>query len=406
MGAAMRAGLAALIVLVVLRAELSRARADEDTALTILIHPRVVTTLQLPNEIVHTWIDHHGETRVARIRDKLYIRPRPGTPAGLEASLEVETRTARWTFRLLVVAHASDASREIRVVPVEAQAPEKWTEATLEVPAELPAPPLAVTPEAAEPATSAPSSAASPAPAEPVTPPLAVTPQAAKPATSAPSSAAGPAPSAAPAAPEPTEPEPTAPEPIDAPTAVTAMSPRLELSLHAFVGAGFAGLDVAGYEPLVGFQSLHAFGGRLAVARPGARWALEASVSRERPAGSMTFKNSDDSRLEVSGSWLRAEVGVRAQLARNGWTPSLSFGIGAQTHLRQTEEKRPSGRRVSLVSTMEHGGLAALGLRLQYRGRKVLLGLEFQARRGVPDDYHAEVVLGTIGFVLDEENEP
>jgi hypothetical protein len=120
----------------------------------------------------------------------------------------------------------------------------------------------------------------------------------------------------------------------------------------------------------------------------------------------MTFKNSDDSRLEVSGSWLRAEVGMRAQLARNGWTPSVYLGIGAQTHLRQTEERRPSGRRVSLTSTMEHGAMAALGMRLQYRVRKVLLGLEFQVRRGVPADYHAEVVLWTIGFVPDEENEP
>lgn len=50
--------------------------------------------------------------------------------------------------------------------------------------------------------------------------------------------------------------------------------------------------------------------------------------------------------------------------------------------------------------------MAALGMRLQYRGRKVLLGLEFQARRGVPDDYHAAVALWTIGFLPDQENEP
>jgi hypothetical protein len=84
----------------------------------------------------------------------------------------------------------------------------------------------------------------------------------------------------------------------------------------------------------------------------------------------------------------------------------MYLGIGAQTHLRHAEQRNPAGRLVSRVSTMEHAATATLGMRLQYRGRTVLLGLEFQVRRGVPDDYHAEVALWTIGFFPDQENEP
>lgn len=362
MGKAVRICVVAIIIVTCLPGGPAHAQSGTDVSPAIPVHPDVPTILRLPDAIERAWIHYGDDFRVKGVGSEVYVRPRPGTPAGAEALLEVKTATMHRIFLLRVVARPEDARRELTVPAAPAAAHVDHAARTAVEPtpaATTPAPPAA--------------SASNPAPG-----PAAADPQAMQPASTA----------------------------GDARTPMTDLPPGFDLSLHAFVGIGFAGLDLAGYEPQAGFQSLQALGVRLAGARPGARWALEASVSGERPAGSMKFRTGDGSQLEVSGSWLRAEVGMRAQLARGGWTPSVILGVGAQTHLRQTEQRNPSGRLVSSVSAMEHGAVAALGLRLQYRASKVLLGLEFQVRRGVPDDYHAEVALGTIGFFPDQENEP
>jgi hypothetical protein len=363
----------AIIILTCLPGGPAHAQSGTDVSPAIPVHPDVPTVLQLPDRIERAWLHYGTGFRVKGVGSKVYVRPRRGTPVDAEALLEVKTGTMHRIFLLRVVARAEDATRTLvaRAEPAPAHVDGAGR--------------TAGEPAPAAPAATAPSTA----PAPGALAPPAITPD--------------PAPAHA-------VPEPRAPEPASAtdeePAPATAPTPRFELSLHAFVGAGFVGLDLAGSEPQVGFQPLHAVGLRLAGARPGARWGLEASISGERPAGAMTYKKSDASLLAVSGPWLRAEMDLRTQLARGRWTHSVCLGVGAQTHLRQTEERRPSGRRVSLVSTMEHGATATLGARLQYRGRKVLWGLEFQVRRGVPDDYHAEVALWTIGFFPEQEHEP
>lgn len=347
-----------ILIVTCLPGGLVHAQSGTDVSPAIPVHPDVPTILRLPEKIERAWTHYGDDFRVKGVGDEVYVRPLPGTPAGAEALLEVKTRTLHRIFLLRVVARAEDAT-----------------------------PGVTVRAEAATHVEEADRAAAEPTPAS-------------LPATA-------PVPAAAPA---PTVPEPPAPEPAsataEARATATAMSPRFDLSLHGFIGFGVAGLDVAGYEPQVGFQPLHAFGLRLAGARPGARWALEASVCGEWPAGPMTFKNSNDSEVDVSGPWLRAEVGTRARLVQNAWIASAYFGVGAQTHLRRIEQRDPFSGRDSLVNEMEHGAIAALGVGLQYRVQKVLLGLDFHVRRGGPTDYHAEVAIWTIGFFPAEENEP
>jgi hypothetical protein len=361
-GKAVRVCVVAIIIITYLPGGPAHAQSGTDVSPAIPVHPDVPTILRLPDAIERAWIHYGDDFRVKGVGREVYVRPRRRTPAGAEALLEVKTATMHRIFLLRVVARPEDARRELTVPAAAAAHMDE---------ADRDAPSRALTP--AEPAASAQANAPSPAPAS-------AAPEAPAPATASPADA------------------------VRAPA--TAMSPRFDLSLHAFAGGGFVGMDLGGYEPQVGFQTLQVLGIRLAGARPGAPWALEASVSAERPTGSMEFRAGDGSQLAVSGPWLRAELGTRAQLARNQWIPSMHLSIGAQTHMRQAEQRNPSGRLVARVSTMEHAATATLGLRVQYRSRKVLLGLEFQVRRGVPDDYHAEVALGTIGFFPDQENEP
>ena len=369
------------IIVTCLAGGLASAQSGTDVSQPVPVHPDVPTILQLPEPIERSWMHYGDDFRFKGVGREVYVRPYPGTPAGTEALLEVKTRTLHRIFLLRVVERAGDARREVVVPAAPATACEQTGPDA-----------QAAAPTPSAPAPCAPGPAPSVAPAEPA--PAEPAPSVA-PAEPAP---AEPAPMAAPA-----EPEPTEPAPVAAPAVAPAMSPRLELSLHAFVGVGFAGLDVAGYEPLVGFQSLHAFGARLAGTRPGARWALEASVSGERLAGPMTYENSDDSQLEVSGSWLRAEVSMRGRLVRNELIPSASVGMGAQLHLRRTKGSGPLvGEREFPVSTMKYGALLTLGIGLQYRVRDVLLGVEFQARQGSPNDYHAVEVIWTVGYFLDQ----
>lgn len=373
MGTAMRAGLAVLSVLVSLCAERARARADEDPESPIPIHPGVVTVLQFPDAIVHTWLDHHGEIQVARIRDKLYIRPRPGTPAGMEAWLEVETRTLHQTFRLLVVARARDAREDVWIVPVEVQSRE---ESPGEMPAEL-ATPLAL-------------------PAGPVAPPPAVTPEAAAPAASAPTSVTIPAPPELIIAPGPTE-------SITDPVPTTMRAARTEISVHAIGALGFTSLDVMGSAPIFARQPHLSLGARLAVTRPDSWWSLEATINGEWPVGPMVFveENATSPVLMLKGPWVRADMGMRVWVGTK-WRPSVYAGLGVQLHLRRTETESTS-RLPAFSETMPRDVVLVLGIGLQRRAGSLLLGLDFQVREGGLDGYHSAAVLWTMGCYLDPD---
>ncbi len=369
--------MAATIVVAISLPGPARAQSSADAAPVILLHPGVPTILQLPDEIVHARVHDRDELRVAVVGDKLVVRPWPGTPVGMEALLDVETRTARWTFRLRVVARARDASREFQVPPVEApatpvEAP-ATEESTAEAPPEVSAEPV-VPPEAT---------------AEPKAP-LAVTSEAGAPAASAPTSTSSPAPA---------EPEPTAAPPAERAT-LAAWPPRIDLSVHAVVRLGVTALDLPGHEARTGLQLHNALGVRLAGAPRGGWWELELDVSGERLAGLLTYRQTaGSSELAVSGTWLRAMLGMKVQFGTI-WIPSLYAGIGAQAHLR--ESKALVGNRDRDSSTMKRGGVLALGAGLQYRAGDILLGVEFRVWEGGPDGYRSIAALLTLGCFLDQ----
>jgi hypothetical protein len=376
---------------------LVRAQSGADTAPVIPLHPRVATVLQLPDAIEHTRVLDRDEIRMAIVGDKLYLRPRAGTPAGVEASLEVETRTARWTFRLRVVARASDASREIRVLPAEApatpvEAPaikESTSETPPEVPAESVAPPEVPAEPVAPPEV----------PAGPVKPPLAVAPEAAEPAASAPTDAPGTAPVIGPEPAEKPAEEPAGP--TTAPVATGIRSPRPEISVHAIGSLGFTSLDVAGYAPFVARQSHLGLGVRLRVARPDAWWAVEANVSGDRLAGPISYLENNNARpqFKFKGPWLRAEVGLRARFGGTSWASSAYAGLGVQAHLRRIEKMNAVPET---VETMPRGAVLVLGIGLERRVGGIPVGLDFQVRQGGPDGYHSAAMLWTVGCVLEQ----
>jgi hypothetical protein len=95
----MRAGVTVAILVVMSLPRLVRAQPSADAAPVILLHPGVATVFHLPDDITHARVHDRGEIRLAVVGDELFVRPRPGTLAGMKASLEVEARTARWTFR-------------------------------------------------------------------------------------------------------------------------------------------------------------------------------------------------------------------------------------------------------------------------------------------------------------------
>jgi hypothetical protein len=357
---------------------LVRAQSGADPAAVILLHPRVPTVLQLPDAIEHTRVLDRDEIRMAILGDKLYVRPRPGTPAGVEASLDVETRTARWTFRLRVVARARDASREIRVAPVDAQAPE-------EPPPEEPA----------EPEVSAEPKAPPQAPAELPVAPLAVTPEAVEPAASAPSSAASPAP---PAGLEPAKPSSESNTANMERDTAPADRSRFDLAAHVGAGLGFTGAKVAGYRAETALRPHYSLALRLTGEPRNTCWSPEAEVSGEWPAGPMVYGESG-SRLVVSGPRLRLELGMRASLGTK-WKTSIYGGIGILVHLRRVED---TTHVLPSTATMEQGAVLALGVGLHYRTRgRVLLGLDFLVRQGGPDDYDSVTMLLTVGRPLDQ----
>jgi hypothetical protein len=340
---------------------LARAQSDADTALVISLHPRVPTMLQLPEAIERAWVTDRNDFMVAVVGSRVYVRPEPGIPAGTEALLEVETRTIRRAFQLRVVTRARDAMREVELRAVAAV-----DGAGAGVTREAPAP--ADEPTAAEPAARAPAST---------------------PATAAEPAASTPAGAPATAALQP-----------PAGDSAVAGSLRFDLSVHAVVALGTTSLTLPRHVPETGWQSHYALGVRLAGAPRGAWWALELEISSESLAGPLSYSARGDSpRLEVRGPWRRAILGMRAQFGTR-WLPSVYAGIGAHAHLREIQGSDAINARQS--STMNFGGVLALGAGLQYRTRDVLLGLDVQVRLGEPDAYRAIMVLVSVGRVLDQ----
>ncbi len=284
------------------------------------------------------------------------------TPAGTEALVEVETRTLRRRFRLRVVERPEDAVRKIEL-PAAAAADPGGTGRDA----------LPVEPSAPEPAARAPASAPPP-PA-----PVALQPQAGN----------EPAP----------EPARESAEPVTEPATAAAASRAFDLSVHALVSLGVTALDAPGYEPDNARQPHGALGLRLTLAPQARSWALEASISGERLAGSMIYFEQNLPDLAVRSTWFRAEVGLRAWTGTR-WMPTASAALGFQAHLRTEEPTRPRER--TSVETMEPGAVLAVGMGLQYRAGDVLLGIEFQGRQGVPDDYFSITALWTVGRFLDQ----
>jgi len=345
-----RAGLAAMLIVAASLPTLARSQdgpAETEEALVIPLHPSTPTVVQLPDEIVDAWLRHRGEFLMEVIGQNINLRPHLDTPVGTEAVVVVETTAMRRRFRLRVVERPEDAVRKIELPAGEAL--ERFGEARQEV--------LPVVPAAPAPAVSAP-----PQP-QPSHAGHASTPQRAEPAAAA------------------------------------TGSPRFDLSVNAVVSLGFTALDIAGYGPNTAFQPHRALGVRLTGAPRDAWWALEADVGGEWATGLMVFVAGDGSRLEVRGPLLRAELGLRAQVGTK-WIPTAYAGIGVQTHLRHAETKTDV-RRESM-KTMQDGALLALGMGLHYRARDVVLGLDFQIRRGGPDGYRSVAALWTVGYVLDQ----
>jgi hypothetical protein len=321
---------------------LARAQSEADAPAEIAVHPGVTTVVHLPDTIEHVRLTAPaaGMVRATNIANLLIMRPRRGLSAETNIWVDVKTETMSQRFRLRVVRRAKDADRKILVLA---------TEPTRD----------------AEESTRAAEEPAQPAPRVPPVPPVTA-------------------------------------EPATEPAGAITGAPRFELALHAVVALpGFTALTIQGYEAHIGRQLHGILGLRLTAERPGAGWALEANVNWEWPAGPMKYDNNPAGKeLEVSGPLLRAEVGARA---RGGtiWIPSAYGGIGGQTQLRRTVRISSDGRsRTS--NTMNDGLVLVLGMGLHRRVHNVVLGVDFQVRRGGPDDYRSVTVFWTVGYFLDQ----
>jgi hypothetical protein len=322
----------------------ARGQPEAGASREIPVHPDITTVLSLPDtiELARFTGQETGMMQATKRENLLHIQPRAGLRAGTEVALFVQTATVRRRFRLRVVGRARDAWRHVMVLAPDAE----------------------------------------PAPATSVSP---GTP--------------------APASPEPlSDSEPTG-KPDESKTSqapVLLRSPRPEISVH-FVGSlGFTGLDVRGSQPFRTRQLQAGLGARLMVTRPGAWWAFEGNILGEWPGGPMSFRddNSIRTRIEVDGPWLRVESGIRAQLGGTKWISSLYAGLGAQAHLRRTE---PLYDGLASSETMPHGPVLALGIGLQRRAGRILMGLDFQVRQGWPDGYYSMTAFWTVGSFLDAD---
>jgi hypothetical protein len=340
----------------------ARAQSGTDVSPAIPVHPDVPTILRLPDEIAGVWSIGNRMVMVKGVGNELYLRPRPDTPAGAEALIEVKTRTLHRIFHVRVVERAEDA---MSVIVVQAPATEACAEAAPGASSSVRSP------------TETPASTPSPAPGLTKT-----TPGTPEPATM------------------PAEPEP-------ATTAITERassvgSSRFELSVHA-VGAlvGTTEITVPGYETTLGRKSHRTIGIRFTVARRDAPWALEANLGGEwLVAPTVHTKNGNGEfteELHVGGPWLRVDGGLRMRAgARLAPTAYAAFGLLA--HHRDIE----TGAGSKLGETMPFLGVLVLGMGLEHRAGNLLLGLDFQVRQGVPAEYRSVTWLLSAGYILDQ----
>jgi hypothetical protein len=175
--------------------------------------------------------------------------------------------------------------------------------------------------------------------------------------------------------------------------------------------AGVTGLEVPGYVPDKGRRPNRVFGLRMAAEPRDTWWSVEASVSAERldaPTVHVHDRGDMLQEVQVSGSWLRADAGLRA-IRGTRWKPTAHVGFGFQMHLRKIEKTTIiMGRREpsDFNEDMPAGAVLTLGLGLQRQVGTVLLGVDFQMRQGIPADYRSVTVFLSVGVFLDKENEP
>ncbi len=360
-----------VVVWVAQRPVPARAQSGTDVSPAIQIHPDVPTTLQLPDEIEGVWSIGGGEVMVKGVGSKLYLRPYPGTLAGVEVFIEVKTRTLHRIFPLRVVERAEDAQREVTVQAAEA------------------------TPQGGAPAI-----------------PQEVPPTTPAPAASAPASL----PSALPRLQSPDADHASAlarAEPVAARAVLAAGSPRFDLSVHAIMSlVGVTALEVPGYVPEKGRRSHRGFGLRIAAAPRDRCWSVEAGISGERldvpTVHVLDLGDMESEEHRVSGTWLRADMGLRVH-AGTRWRPTADVGFGLQAHLRKTEKFEimdEQRQRLKSSEDIDYSVVLTLGMGFQYQAGDVLLGIDAQMRQGVTADYRSMEVLLSVGFFLDEENEP
>jgi hypothetical protein len=356
---ALRAVMAAWMVSAIWFPARARAQSDTEELPVLLLHWRVSTSLQLPDEITEVRLLDREQFRFLTLDDMLHIRPQQGTPAGTEALLVVATRTLRRTFLVRVAQHARDVNIDVVVLPGDG--PQTIEAATSGLPTVAPMEP-------------------------PVVP------------------AAPPAPEPEPA-PTPAEPAPmSGVEPASERATVASRSRRFELSVHGIVVlAGTTALDVPGYEATYARQPHRVFGMRVTGRRPGSSWGLEVSVSGEWPAAPTVHTKTDrregDTEIHISGPWLRADAGLRMRYEAP-LAPTAYAGIGLQAHHRDVETFNGIGGGRS--EAMPFRGVLALGIGLEHRAGNLLLGLELHLRQGVPEDYRSMAALLSVGYVLDQ----
>jgi hypothetical protein len=341
----MRVGLAAVLLAVLYWPVPAHARRV-DASLEIPVHPQIATILHLPDAVERVRV-YHGGHHPGKIDSTyagrtVHVRPRPDTPAGADALLEVQTRTVRLTFWLRVVENAGDAREDILVMTREPERPAEEVAPGRDDTARRPSRPTVSPPQ-----------------------PAARVPEAGL---------------------------------------VPRRSP-FDLSIHAVAALpGFTSLGVAGFEPKNALRPHLALGPRFAAAPRGGWWAIEAGVlwewlilptkhTRAAPNGRQTEL------LEVGGSWLRMEVGFRAQLEAM-WKPSLYAGIGMQAHFVRSElgqDQQP----IRSTLEMTYAVVPALGLGLQRQIGDVFLGIDIQMRQGIPFHYRSVDAFLSVGYVLD-----
>jgi hypothetical protein len=373
----MRAALAVMMLAAVSIPRLTRAQSDADEPVEIPVHARVTTVLQMPETVVRARFTGPvtGMMKATNLDNTVLIRPRARVSVGTTVALTVITATMYRRFRLRVVQNPDDAWRRVVLLRSDDErAPEETTSRDdAAVPEDTARDAEHIAPAETEPAASANTPAVSMPRAGHV--------------------------------PEPAAPKPAAPGAREHTAPMTgaagARAPRFDLAVHGTLALpGFTALEIAGYRPQRAWRLHQALGVRLSFSPHDAWWAVEADVSGTRLAGRMKYDaNFDGERYEVSGSWLRAEVGMRARTGTR-WIPSLYTGIGLQAHLRRLQ--KDGTRSFGHTDTVEDGVVLVLGVGLHRRFHDVLCGVEFQARRGGPDDYSSMTALWTVGYFLDQ----